>query len=380
MSAALVYLHSETFDLSRTRVLENDPDNTSLEAVKDFESSVLVRSDTEAQSAGIPIQTESQDAEDHKLRSEQETLGEAAEIRIEGENIERIGGEFDEVADAANYSVDGLESSFPTDLISADFSNMPADIVQPSLVDKMDDIDASLQMDASCMSPGKFEAQPVEDASTANISNGKGVDAAEVGNIAEVGVDLETYFSEHTNNADVSLTVASMETGGCNNMIIVNGDEPAEGIENDNPGLINEDKVLASDLGCEDKDLSSSCMQGEKAKGDSAFSLELDVDLKNPSLNIGEIAGCQEADPQCVMDVEITADRSAVEDHCVSIRFVILYSSNVISDTSLFCSLFGGILCFLSSCQVRKSCILFLFFDDEKYICLSFPCLARNDA
>ncbi|KAH7542143.1 hypothetical protein FEM48_Zijuj02G0042000 [Ziziphus jujuba var. spinosa] len=313
MSGALIYLHSGTFDLSRTTVLENDPDNASVEVLKDFESSVVMRSKTEVPSADVPIQTQSQNAEDHKLRSEHETVGETAEIRIEGENIERIEGENDEAADAANRSVDGLEASFLTDPVSADFSNMPADIVQPSLVDKIDDVDASLQIDMSCMSPGKFEPQPVEeDASIVNISNGEGVNAVEIGNTAEIGVDLQTDFPEHSNNADVSLTVAALETGGYNSTTFVNGDEPAKQIENDNLGLMNEDEVLASDLGCEDKDLSSTCMHGEKAKGDSAFSSELVVDLKNPSSNDGENAGGQEADPQSVMDVEITADR--VED------------------------------------------------------------------
>lgn len=310
MSAALICLHSETFDLSRTKVCENDQDDTSLEVVKDVESSLVVRNDTEAQPADISIQTESQHAEDHK--SEQETLRGIAEVEIEGENVE--------VADAANQSVDGLESSFPRGPVSADVCNMPAEVVQSSLVDKTDDVDTSFQMDASCISPRKLEPQPVEEnASMMDICSGKGVDALEfVENNAEVRVDPETEFSEHTNTVDAALTVASVETGGCDNTISVNGDRPVEGVVNNGSSLMNEDEVLESDLGCDDKDLISSCMQGEGVKGDSAFSLELDVDLKH--------AGCQEADPQNAMDAEIAADRSVVEDRYVSFG---LYFSKV---------------------------------------------------
>ncbi|KAF3455185.1 hypothetical protein FNV43_RR05633 [Rhamnella rubrinervis] len=307
MSAALMCLHSETFDLSRTKVCENDQDDASLEVVKDVESSVVVRNDTEAQPADISIQTESQHAEDHK--SEQETLGGIAEVEIEGENVD--------VADAANQSVDGYESSFPSGPVSGDVCNMPAEVVvQSSLVDKSDDVDASFQMDASCISPRKLESQSVEEnASMMGIYSGKGVDGVEyVENNAEVRVDPETDFSEHTNTIDASLTVASVETGECDNTISVNGVQPVEGVVNNSLSLMNENEVLGSDLGYDDKDLISSCMQGEGVKADSAFSLELDVDLKNPTSNDGENAGCQEADPQNAMDAEITADHSVVED------------------------------------------------------------------
>ncbi|KAF3452275.1 hypothetical protein FNV43_RR02708 [Rhamnella rubrinervis] len=306
MSAALMCLHSETFDLSRTKVCENDQDDASL-VVKDVESSVVVRNDTEAQPADISIQTESQHAEDHK--SEQETLGGIAEVEIEGENVD--------VADAANQSVDGYESSFPSGPVSGDVCNMPAEVVvQSSLVDKSDDVDASFRMDASCISPRKLESQSVEEnASMMGIYSGKGVDAVEyVENNAEVRVDPETDFSEHTNTIDASLTVASVDTGECDNTISVNGVQPVEGVVNNSLSLMNENEVLGSDLGYDDKDLISSCMQGEGVKADSAFSLELDVDLKNPTSNDGENAGCQEADPQNAMDAEITADHSVVED------------------------------------------------------------------
>lgn len=347
MSAALICLHSETFDLSRTKVCENDQDDASLEVVKDVESSVVVRNDTEAQPADISIQIESQHAEDHK--SEQETIGGIAELEIGGENVE--------VADAANQSVDGLESSCPSGPVSGDVSNMPAEAVfQSNLVDKTDDVDASFLMDDSCISPRKLEPQPVEEnASMMDICSGKGVDAVEfVENNAEVRVDPETDFSEHTNTVAASLTVASVETGECDNMISVNDDQPVEGVVNKSSSLLNEDEVLESELGCDDKDLISSCMRGEGVGGDSAFSLELDVDLKNPSSNDGENAGCQEADPQNAMDAEITADHFVVEDRYVSFGLLSLKLSFIVNYLFFIWIFFGlfSILFILSHLSV----------------------------
>lgn len=301
MSVALICLHSEPFDLSRTRVCENEQDSTSLEVVKDVESSMAARNDVEEQPGDISIQTESQHAEDHK--SEQETLGEIAEVRIEGDNVE--------VADATNHSVDGLESTFPSGPVSGEDMAL-----QSSLMDKADDLDAA------CLSPGKLEPQPVEEnASTVDVRRGEGVDALEYfENNTEVRGDTETDFP-------VSLTVASVETGGCDNMMSLNGDQPMEGIVNNSP-LMNEDEVLKSDLGCDDKDLISGCMQGEGTKGDSSFSLEVDVDLKIPSSNDEEHAGCQEADTHNALNAEIAADHAMLEDRCVSFG---PFSSEVLS-------------------------------------------------
>lgn len=301
MSAALVFLHHEAFDLSRTRVSENDQDDAPVELAKDVESSVAVRSDVETQTDDIPIQSESEHIQNDDLRSQHETLGEVAEMEIDGQNIE--------VADAANHSVNGLEPSSQTNPVSNDFAkDMPEDIVQRDLLDK-NNVDSSVPVDTACMSPQKFDTEPVEDASLADISNGR-VDAIEdIGHDAEKSVDPE----KDNDNLHASIGVASVETGGDDIMTSGNGDQIVEGNGNNDLSIVNPDELQGPDLGCEDKDLVSGCMQAEGAKVDSSLSLQLDGDVGNAPLNRGENAEFQEIDPQSAMNAAITAESSAIE-------------------------------------------------------------------
>ncbi|KAB2600590.1 hypothetical protein D8674_040966 [Pyrus ussuriensis x Pyrus communis] len=85
MSAELIYLHTGTFDTSTTRVSENEQNNVSAVPSKDVESSlepnftkeiepvrstepVIMRGDSAAQPAGVPIEKENRKEEDHNLR------------------------------------------------------------------------------------------------------------------------------------------------------------------------------------------------------------------------------------------------------------------------------------------------------------------------
>ncbi|XP_068304163.1 uncharacterized protein [Pyrus communis] len=176
MSAELIYLHTGTFDTSTTRVSENEQNNVSAVPLKDVESSlepnftkeieplrstepVIMRDDSAAQPAGVPIEKENQKEEDHNLRfhhtvaqeqgitdleefntSKHEPLGEIAEMEIDKENFE------------------------VADLIVEDIYKVSADVnVRSRLMDKTDDEDALLQMDALCRSPNnKLDAQPIE--------------------------------------------------------------------------------------------------------------------------------------------------------------------------------------------------------------------------
>ena len=298
MSAALVVLHHEAFNLSNIRVSENDQDNGPVESANDLESSVVVRSDMETQTVNIPILGESQHPENNDLRSQHENFGEVAEMDIDGLNID--------FADVANHSVNELESSFQTNPVSNDFANdMPENIVQTDdLVDK----DASVPMDTSSTSPQKFDTEPVEDTSLVDTSNGRVGAINDIGHNAEISVDPEKDNGNFHASAE-----ASVETGVYDIMTSGNGEQPVEVNGNNDPSAVNPDVVKASDLGCEEKDLASSCMQAKGAKVDSSLSLQVDVDVENAPLKKGENADSEEIDPESVVNEAITAESSAIE-------------------------------------------------------------------
>ncbi|KAL5580097.1 hypothetical protein UlMin_012539 [Ulmus minor] len=280
MAVELISLYREPFDLSKIRVSAKVQDNVPVDSEKDLEPSELLRNDTEAQPDSVQIQNEIQHDDQH------EPLGEMAAMEIDGENVE--------VTVAANDTVHGIESSFPTD----PFSNIvpvSGDIaVQADCMDKNDDVDASMQMDTTCISP-KCDTKPVEDASRADLSDGRRDDATEVvEQDSEVGVDVEKVESELASDQHASFVAASEETVGLDNVAFVNGDESAERIENNNLSVPNEDELFASNLGYDDKDLGV----------DASFSLEFNVDAQ-AFLNEGVNADFQEADPQSTMNAEV---------------------------------------------------------------------------
>lgn len=345
MTAKLIFLHSETFDLSGTRVSENDQGNVSSQIAKDMESSVwpnvaeesemnrntepvVVRSDVEAQPGDISTGNQRQvenfnfgfddidsqgqikgisDVEELKA-SQQEPLGEINEMEIDRVDVE--------VADAVICSaVNGLESS-PTDPVSGDNCNMTADlVVQPVLMDENNDASAYRQMDVSCMSPDeKLDAQTVErDASVVDISYGKAVDAIEI-----VEHDAGIRIHVQSDCLEPADGVKASPASECNNLAFENGNQPLEETGKDKLGFVNE---LPADLVCDEKDPTSSFMCSGETKVDSTHSVEHDLDVNNASLNGKENTDRQEADLQSIMDGQIPVlDHSSVEDRKVSCR------------------------------------------------------------
>ncbi|PON55409.1 Rad21/Rec8-like protein [Parasponia andersonii] len=302
MSTALIFLHHEAFDVSRIMVSENDQDNGPIELAKDVESSVVVRSDTEKQTVNIPTQSASQPAEREEFRSQQENLGEVVEMEIDGRN--------NEVADVANLSVNGLESSFQINPVSNDLANdLPENTVQTDLVDKSNEVDASVPMDTSCMSPQNLETEQVEDTSLADTSNVRVNAIEDNGHDADMSVDLE----KDNGNLHASVGAPSVEAGEHEITTSGNGDQHVEVNGNNDLNVLNPDEVQALDLGCEYKDLTSGYVHAEEDKVDSSHSLELDVDAENTRLNIGENADFLEIDPPSATNAAVTAESSAIE-------------------------------------------------------------------
>ncbi|PQP96353.1 sister chromatid cohesion 1 protein 4 [Prunus yedoensis var. nudiflora] len=280
MSVELIFLHTETFDLSRTRVSENDQDSASA-------------NDLEAQPAGVPIENKNQEAEDHNRRSQDTDAQEQGTTDLEEFNTckHQPSGEIAEM----EIEKEIFEVADP---VLGDVNNVSTDVnVQSRLMDKKtDDEDASLQMDAFCMSPGKkLDAQPME----VDASIQKGADAIDAfEHTVEIRADVQIGFSDLTDNINATLATVSLETEECKNLSFSN-DQPVEEIGNNEQHMGNETEVLDANFGCDDKDPKSSCMLGDR-------------DNIAP-LNGKESLGSPEADLQSGIEAEVTTEHP-VED------------------------------------------------------------------
>jgi hypothetical protein len=102
MTAKLIFLHSETFDLSGTRVSENDQGNVSSQVAKDMESSVWPNVAQESEmNRNVEPAVDRSDVE-YLEASQQEPLGEITEMEIERGDVEVA----DEKLDAQTFERD----------------------------------------------------------------------------------------------------------------------------------------------------------------------------------------------------------------------------------------------------------------------------------
>lgn len=343
MSAELIHLHSETFDLSGTRVSENELGNVSSQVTKDMESSVsvaeeseinrstetgVVRSGVETQLDGVSTDNQRQQVKNFNLGSDD--IGSQDQVRMTSEadqlkdsQHEPLGGVTEmeverghvDVADTVNSpAVNGLDSSSPTVLVPGDIYNVSTDsAVWPAAADKIDDASASMQKDESCISPDKkFDSQTVgRDASLMDISNGKSLDDIE---ILEHGAGIRTTVElDSLNPADGVKTSLASE---CSNLIFENGGRPLEETGNDKLGVANDDDILPVDLVCNEKGPTSSFMSSEATNIDSTHSVEHGLDVNNAFMNGKGDADYQGADLQSIVDGEIPLwNDSSVEGH-----------------------------------------------------------------
>lgn len=309
---ALVSLHNETFDLSRISVSEEDHDNTYVEKTTDVE---LVRNDMELQPAVSSAQNESEPGEVYDLRPQHESMGEIPEMEVDGDNTG--------LNDVTNHSFHGLD--LPSGSVSEYVPDVPDGAMAQSSF--MEDVYASLQMDTTCLSPEKLDTQTFEDASLANMSYERGNDVMEDEYKTEIRVlDLVTDVTEPFHD---SVATESIEAGRCDNMCVSHDDQHVDQIENNNPINVNEDEVMTSDFMFDDKDVTSISMQHERDNKDSKiFS---DVDVKS-SPNDGENAGCQDANPDCIMDVQVSPEHTEVQErhHVSLVPYFFQYSCSML--------------------------------------------------
>ncbi|KAI5579118.1 hypothetical protein BDE02_08G070300 [Populus trichocarpa] len=347
MSAELTCLHSETFDLSRIEIDDNDDNNASVVAkdssrpavaqVNELEAStepVICRKDVDGQPAENLIWTEKQgqmsaivDVSDYRS-SEHGILGEITEMEVDKGHVE--------VTDAANHTAILHFDGSHTELISGDAGDMVDGLV---LMDGFTGTDGSLQMDTSILPSDMMDTQVFGEVDLRDVSDGKTLDDIEVlkhhkqnivavetesrewellleeskaGAPAEIRVDFQADGSAPADDADTLLANISSEIGGCINLTSVNVDRTQDDVENDKLGDGNEDGGLAMSSGHVDKDRDSNHLCNEELMMNPTFPVGSDTDFKNASLNGGDYPVSREADPQRIVDAEVTyADHPA---------------------------------------------------------------------
>jgi cohesin complex subunit SCC1 len=139
------------------------------------------------------------------------------------------------------------------------------------------------------------------------------LEESKAGAPAEIRVDFQADGSAPADDADTLLANISSEIGGCINLTSVNVDRTQDDVENDKLGDGNEDGGLAMSSGHVDKDRDSNHICNEELMMNPTFPVGSDTDFKNASLNGGDYPVSREADPQRIVDAEITyADHPAV--------------------------------------------------------------------
>ncbi|XWS65243.1 hypothetical protein CRYUN_Cryun05aG0075900 [Craigia yunnanensis] len=231
MSGDLACLHSEPYNLSGIRIYEGDENHASSDVAKDSECSVrpnivegrIERSsvhvihgnDEQAQSAGTPIQADTQQGEYSDLNAQQDRYAVDDVLQLlQHEPLDGITEmEIDnvEVANAANHSVlNEFRVSFATNLVTGDTSNMTTGEITNT-------IDGSILNNATCLTQDqKISSQLGEDASELDMRNGKGTNPTEVlehgvGSIIGAGTESKATDELLLQESKVSASVEEVD-------------------------------------------------------------------------------------------------------------------------------------------------------------------------
>ncbi|XP_022718441.1 sister chromatid cohesion 1 protein 4-like isoform X2 [Durio zibethinus] len=293
VSGDLACLHSETYDLSGIRISEADENHASSEVARysgcsvrtdiveegGIEGSsvpVIHGNDEQAQSAGTPIQTDTQQGEYSDQNAQQdrnavddvpqlmqhEPLDGITEMEIDRDNVE--------VANAANHSfLDEFAGNNPTEVLEHDVENIIAAETESKATDQflLEESKASTSVEvsmANCCAP---------------IENG-------------------------TNS------LATIQTGE-----FVNGAQNAYETGYDKVGVVDEAQVEGALLHHDDKD--PIYKGSEECKLDSTYSEKVDMVLKNASLN-GESPTFQEVNAVNEEMTSIVDNQAEFEDVAVA--------------------------------------------------------------
>lgn len=337
LSANLTILQNETFDLTGIKVCDYDLDSSVIEKTNDQESysrtnteihgvelsnepmALQPQEDAEAQPTEVvPVLSESHQSEvnlgshDSDAHGHTNIISHVKELgSAQNDEMNNAGGNI-EISEAEKCSVGpGHESSSLTELFENEIC-MPNDFdASLPLMDKTDDLIGSIDTNVlSIPTSQTLNTVPIVEDEFVEDHDRSGLGAIEN---AEHTMEIKTQVQSdglEANDLCASLPTGSKETDeNTVNQASLNGDLPKE--ENGNSMLegFNEDQIVSSGLGCDEKDSKSGSLFSENAKIECLHSVAL-VDEKESSLNDEENPVCQEAALQSTM---CPAEVSAIE-------------------------------------------------------------------
>lgn len=373
LSADLTVLRSDTFDLTRIKVSDSGLDSSSLEKTNDQESysrtnteshgvelegndepmAVQHQENTAAQPTEIPILSESHQSEVNTVYHDINALehpntisgldsSQNAEMNNAGRNVE--------VSEAENCSVaPGIEPSALTELFENDLC-VPNDFVATlPLIDETNDRGDSIHttplseptaqnMNAFPIPEDEFVedyrdrsevgavkiAEPNMEIRTQVLTDGVEADdlcpSSAPGSVEIAGQAMEIRTQVLTDGVEANDLCPSPAPGSketdehADNQALFNGDILMEESGKCMVGGVNEDQIVSSGLGCDDKGAKSDYIFSETTKVDCLHSVALDLDENRSSLNDEENPVCQEVALQSTMCPEASAVQSPFVD------------------------------------------------------------------
>ncbi|KAF7817726.1 sister chromatid cohesion 1 protein 4 [Senna tora] len=340
VSADLLLLQNEKFDLTGIKIYDYDLDSSVLEATHDKESysrtivaevhgvernvEPVAVHDVEEEHAELPVLSECNQSEfnvgslDIYIDQNTEVISHVKEHNeSQAANMNSGRGNI-EVSHSETCSiVPGLESSPLTD-----FDNnccMPNDFATPlTAMDKTYGVDGSVHTDILGISTTQsvHTLPVVEDELVEDKSNTSGVGTTEISeDRVEIRTQVEVHGSEAANNLYASLTTGSKRTDEyTNDLATVNRDLCLDESEKSMLGGINEDQILASGSGYDDEDSRFGCSYSENTRVDCLHGVAVVLDAKDASLINEENSVSQEAQLQSTMHPEISAIDSPLVD------------------------------------------------------------------
>ncbi|GAB4835339.1 hypothetical protein Ancab_000250 [Ancistrocladus abbreviatus] len=365
MLPELISLHSQTFDLSRTRIFQDEGSTAHTVTVQEMESCMsqgvveepvckenyvpsAARDDVDRQCAKALDETPNQQIVnpplglDDNFAEEMRTIDtEPGHINATLDNLQErseieIDSRVDPVSDVGNHSVD-LEAKLSSfDPVSLDNGAFTDGAIQSGCFDRTEDASASLQVEVPCQSPDQeLDFRSVgKDASVnsyapmVGINEGVAVDTSAAEELDKDRLDVGTQdgqfqdqmeavnsfvagagntvsWSLHANDAN---TFAAMPNEG---RALAADQVFMEGTANELE-LTNENPVFGSAMQYDDG------RTVDHHSGDLKLhsSLEADVDVKNAMLAETHNQECQEAEPQFIQDpTTIPFNHAIREEH-----------------------------------------------------------------
>ncbi|KAK6915794.1 Rad21/Rec8-like protein, C-terminal, eukaryotic [Dillenia turbinata] len=340
ISAELILLHSQAYDLSGIKVCQDDEESYE-ETAKRMES--LQRFADETAIQGVPelseVQTDRyvQPAKEGDLPSdfhgggdatalqmkassdklqhntlEHEPLGERGEMEIDGRST---------LAGEENCAViPGVEpSSLATPASEGNCSTAAGDVVQSAPLEESKLAGATLEKNVLFSSPDQeVGGHSIEkgfgiiddkvDGTGCIIATESGkkarvcLDKSEDGRLVESMADIDVGFFGPTKSVGPSQITMCLGNGGHNNIVVECANQATENTSKSELGPVDGDEFVNMELAYGDKNKTFDVVCHEESKIDSFDPVKLDVDVKIASFNEGEDAGCQELNLQDIGD------------------------------------------------------------------------------